>query len=104
MARLTPTQCRTPSFNRPHSSSRLSKGRMSHPWDQVSDPNYFRRMFQNTRRLYLHNRKQARVRLSLSSDPSAPDYRVESPDGYQFDCAGSGQGDVDMSQLSEQTL
>lgn len=77
---------------------------MSHPWDQVSDPNYFRRMFQNTRRLYLHNRKEARVRLSLSSDPSAPDYRVESPDGYQFDCAGSGQGDVDMSQLSEQTL
>lgn len=77
-------------------------GDTDRPWERIADPRYFRSVIQNTRRLYGHLRQDALVRFSLSSDPSAPDYRIVRPDGFTLDYAGRNWIEPDLSQLSDE--
>lgn len=70
----------------------------------VSDPRYFGRVVQDVRRLYLQNRAGAQIHFSLSSDPTAPDYRIIAPDGYILDCAGREGKPPDLSVLAKRAF
>jgi len=72
--------------------------------DRITDRRYFGRVIQNVRHLYLENRAGAQIHFSLSSDPSAPDYRIIAPDGYILDCAGREGQRADLSVLAERAF
>lgn len=70
------------------------------PWEYIDDPLYFRRVINDTRRLYLELRSEALVQFALSSDANAPDYLIVGSDGFRRECSGRSGREPNFERLS----
>lgn len=66
------------------------------PWEDVSDPSYFRQVMGNIVALGFGPRRaeSAHVRFGLTGVGHAPNYQIEAPDGTKHCFRGMGHGEA----------
>ena len=71
------------------------------PWEQVSDPSYFKKVMGNMFRLGLGPRSgEGRVRFGVTGRGHAPNYQIEGPDGLKH--CYRGRGHAEASDVDEE--